>query len=145
MNLRVEPIGCLDHRLTPLIGVIGTRFLALHPHLHLAELLDEARKARIHRELQALFENLADARCKAAGCNCNAHRSGFGDRRHRDESVLRLIDAAEQKFVPVGKRAQTRRQRFILRRRDHEVRPRDVFVAYACGVLNPTHVRTRLT
>ena len=95
----------------------------------LRQAFDEARKSFIHRALQAVLQRFADARREAGGRDRDAHRTGLRDRRHRDETIARLIDAAEQEAMAIGKRAQPRRERGVLRRRDDEERVDHVLVA----------------
>ena len=51
----VEAVGGIDHRFAAFIAAFGSGMLALHRKLHLAQPLDEAREARVHRSLQALL------------------------------------------------------------------------------------------
>ncbi len=111
---------------------------------HLGESPDESREARVHRALQRVLERLADARREAGGRDRDAHRPRFRDRRHRDEAVARLIDAAQQEAMAVGERAQSRRKRRVLRRRDDEERAGEVVVAKLARVVDAHDVRPGL-
>ena len=83
-----------------------------------------ASSARLQRGAQ----RCADARRDAAGRDRDPRRPGLHRRLHRDETVRRLIDRAQQKAVPVGQRAQARRERGVAAasrsRRTRRARPR---------------------
>jgi hypothetical protein len=90
------------------------------------ETREKARERSVERRLQTARSDAADARRDAAGRDRDARRARLHDRLHRDVAVGRLIDRAQQVAVPVGEIAQPRRERCILRCRDHEERAGNV-------------------
>src|ERR1700681_98684 len=114
-----EPLRRRENRRAAIgsVGKFGTIAALLS-----GEEFNEAGGLGVEHALQRGLEDLADARRDTARRNRNAHRTRPHDRLHRDETVARLVDRAEQKPVGVGERAQARRQRLVLRRRDHEER-----------------------
>ena len=101
------------------------------------QVFDEAHETRVHRLARALLEDLSDARREAGGRDRDAHRTGLGDRRHGDEAVARLIDAAKQEPVAIRQRSQASRELRVLRRRDDEERTGEVLVAQRPRVVDP--------
>ena len=77
----------------------------------LAKTSDEARERASMARWSAFFSALPTRGARPGRRDRDAHRPRLRDRRHRDETVPRLIDAAQQEAMPVRKRAQPRRKR----------------------------------